>query len=198
VGFDIKDILMKFLPKDAREALPKLLELIERKEISSDLVIILNQVESGLRKASVQPTTNRDLKSIFNQAAGLTSIGKTYLKNKKISMFNLPKVMSGLSNAESNGKILEQAIKNNDPAVLAFAESLQKDAVLMDAVKRIVVNTNGKVFRLEENKDGSAKAIELVTGKQMSIPIDAQYYAEIKKALGDIAAPKKPKGPSPS
>ena len=185
----------RFLPPEMQQALPQIKSILNEKEIVSDLSIALTELEKALAAADKNPALDKKLKDAFNDAASITSISKTYLQQGgKLSIFTAAKAGSNYSSFKNSGKVLSEAFKTGHPAALAFAQSMKANDTFYNAIKRLVVNTNERLFRLEAGKDGCGYAVELLTGKSMKVPLKKEDYEEIRKAL---AAGKKPPAAKP-
>jgi len=190
------DILKKLLPSQVQKILPQIEELLKNEVLVSDLIIALEEIEKEIDIASKKPATDKKLRNAFNDAASVVSVGKNYLKNGSISMFSVAKLASGNGRIKDNVQLLVEAFNAKQPSTLCFTQSLKDNAVFSGAFKRLVLKTNGNLFRLETGENGECHAIELLTGQSMRVHLEKADYEEIQKALETgKAPPAPPKGP---
>jgi hypothetical protein len=193
---DIVNFIAKFLPPEAQKALTQALAMAHEEGIARDIDIALTEVEKELSAAAKNPAADKKLRNAFNDAASLSSIGQDYLNDGKISMFTSMKLASQKGRFKDSFKTLHDAFNAQQPAALALTESLRKNDTFYSAIKRLVANTHGRLFRLEDGENGCGYAVDLMTGQSMRVLLKKEDYAEIKAIL---AAQKKtpPAPPSP-
>ena len=194
---DMMSFMAKFLSPETQKALSQVLPLLQEKEIADDLGIVLTEIEKTLAASSKNPAAaDKRLRDAFNDVADLSSVGKTYLRDGKISIFTAAKLASNKSRFKDSSRILRDAFNAQHPDTTAFSQCLRANDAFYNAVKRLVVNTNERLFRLEAGENGGGYAVELLTGKAMKVPLKKEEYEEIQKAL---ATSKKapPTPPSP-
>jgi hypothetical protein len=193
---DMMSFFAKFLSPEKQNALSQVLPLLKEKEITDDLNIVLTEIEKMLAASSKNPKTDKRLREAFNDVAQLSSVGKSYLKDGKISFLTAAKLAANKGRFKDSSRILRDAFNAQQPDTLAFTQALKTNDAFNNAVKRLVVNTNGRLFRLEAGENGGGYAVGLVTGKSMKIPLKKEEYEEIQKALA--ASKKTPPPPSPA
>jgi type I restriction-modification system DNA methylase subunit len=192
---DIMSFFSKILPPEKQKALSEALALLQEKNIANDLNLALTEIEKALA-ASSQNATEKRLKDAFNDAASLSSIGKDYLKTRNISMLTAAKLMANKGQYKESAQVLRDAFKAQHPSTLAYIQSLRANDNFYNAVKRLIVNTNQRLFRLEEGENGGGYAVELLTGRSMRVPLQKEQYEEIKAAL-TASQKNPPKPPTP-
>lgn len=180
---DILKLAAKFLPKDKQEALAKALPLLKEKAVKADLNLVLNELQKEISAINKDPAPSKDLKSAFNKAAELVVVGKEYLKNDGVSIFTVGKLASNQSAYRESGKTLYKAFRENAPGTKNFTNAVKANKTIYDAVTRLILKTDGRIFRLEANNDGSGKAVELLTGNLLSVHIKTADFQEITRVM---------------
>ena len=188
---------IKFLPAELQKAFTQTLALFQEKNIAPDLDIVMTEIEKTLSLTAKNPALDKKLRHAFNDVANLTSIGKDVLKDQKISMLTTAKLASNRSRFKESLHAFREAADRDDPAVVALAETLKKNDKFYDAVKRLVANTNGRLFTLEAGENGTGYAVDLMTGKSMKVPLKKEDYEELLKILAEKKKTP-PAPPSPS
>lgn len=185
-------IFRKLLPEKIQSLIPQIEQLLRDKSIVADLLIVTEEIEKEINAAVKNPATDKKLKNAFNDAAWITSTGKTYLKNGNLSILTVTKLATSKGSIKKSFQTLHESFKTQQPVTIAFSEAVKKNTAFSAAIKRLVSRTNGKIFRLEDGENGQGYAIELVTGKEIKVLIEKVDYAEIKKTLFDQKTPPTP------
>ncbi|MCE9508399.1 MAG: hypothetical protein K8R48_08855 [Alphaproteobacteria bacterium] len=194
-AMDMITFFAKFLSPETQKVVSLLLPFLKDKEVAGDLNIVLTEIEKALAASSKNPKTDKRLKEAFNDVAQLSSVGKAYLKDGKISIFTAAKLASNKGRFKDSSRILHDAFVAQQPDTVAFSQTLKTNDAFYNAVKRLLLKTNGKLFRLEPGENGGGYAVDLMTEKCVKIPLKKEDYEEIQKAL---ASPKNPSSPPPT
>lgn len=194
-SMDLISFLAKFLSPETQKVVSILLPFLKDKEIANDLDIVLTEIEKTLAASSKNPKADRRLRDAFNDVAHLSSVGKSYLKEGKISFLTAAKLAGNKGRFKDSSRILHDAFVAQQPDTVAFTQSLKTNEAFYNAVKRLLLKTNGKLFRLEPGENGGGYAVDLMTEKCVKIPLKKEDYEEIQKALASAQKPPSPPAP---
>lgn len=179
---------------------PEQKELLEDPEIRKELLICLGEMERAVDGVRKDAKTEKSLKEAFNDAASITSVARTYLE--KGSFASIPsdtmvELALNIPKLSKVGQTLTEAFEAKNPTIVELQKSMRGNQASVDALKRIVPKTHGKLFLLEEDATGQGYAVELVSGGKMKFPLERVDYEEIKSALEGKPAPKQKPGQGP-
>jgi len=182
------------LQKIVDDLQPILKQIVADKEVRTDLDIVLDAITSEFQSASGN-ATDKTLKGIFNNVAGVMPFFRKMLEKGKPSVWDTAKNVPTLLNLYNNRSNLQTAFKNPGVELNAIYDKLLENAEMQGALERILNKPVGQdVFKLLQ-EDGKYYAVEKLTSNDIRFPLPAASYDRVKKLWDNGQNPPAPKGP---
>lgn len=176
----IPNALLKFLPADVKQEVEQALALLDNDAIAKDLEALLAAMQSSLKGAAGKTISDNALKNAFNEAADVAALGKKIIHDKKVSLFDTPKLLSAMKNGNALGEAFAKAFEKKQPEMMSFLASLEQNDAFSKALQSLNASTKGTLIDLQDGPTGGTLAIPMFG---ISLPLPAQYYAQLKKVL---------------
>lgn len=162
-------------------------------EIASDMSTLLTAAIQPFENAGKNPSTNPNLKEIFNAVADVLPVAKDYVASGGRS---IPVVKAAFATGaikkladEKNQKLLEDAYNNNDASVKGIVDSLLNNQKVQVALERLLTKPASQGLFILKQEGNQGYAVEQLSGTKFPLP--PADFIRIKKIV-DAAAKKNP------
>lgn len=151
-------------------------------DLSRDALAVAKIVQNVVEKAAKQD--NPALKPQLENMGYVLSLAVFYIQDGTIPKKSMFYVASHCLAIKKNLKALDVLLEKDHPVAKSMMADIVAAPGFIDACRNILGKTQGSIFKIEPDTDGSAGVRELITGKDLVLfRMAPKQYAELGMVL---------------
>ena len=165
-------------------------------ELTRDAVTVVTALrQAALVVAAKDDDACREMKPAFENMAQLLLLSSVYIKDGTIPEDNMLEALNHVMGVRDSFKTLEPLARKDHPVAVLLRDEIMTTPGFLEACRNLVGKTQGSIFKIEPDADGSAGVRELVTGRDLVLfRMTQTQYAEFNSVLvAPVARPQPPK-----
>lgn len=155
------------------------------KGLTKDAMTIMTTLQSAVEKiANKEDPQCREMKPALENMASLLSLSTAYIKDGVIPEKSILEAITHLLGVRDSVKALEPLGQKDHPIANLLRDEIMGTPGFLDACRNLMDKTQGSIFKIEPDADGSAGVRELVTGRDLPLfRLTSAQYAEMNSVL---------------